>query len=51
MRTLKTYLGRTVRDIARKIEGNAQLKQAFRRPLWQAERVMTQTPRDPLPKI
>lgn len=51
LRTLKTQLGRTVRDIARKIEGDAALEQTFRRPLWQARRVMTQKPRDPLPKI
>jgi IS5 family transposase len=51
LRQLKTYLGRTIRDIGRKIAGNAELEQAFRRPLWQATRVMTQKPRDPLPKI
>lgn len=51
LRTLKTYLGRTIRNISRKIAGNVALEQAFRRTLWQATRVMTQKPRDPLPKI
>lgn len=51
LKKLKTYLGRTIRDIARKIEGNAGLEEAFLRPLWLAERVMTQKRRDPLPKI
>lgn len=46
LRKLKTYLGRTIRDIGRKSKGNAALKEAFLRPLWLAERVMTQKPRD-----
>ena len=51
LRKLKTYLGRTIRDIRRKTKGDQTLEAAFLRPLWQAERVMTQKPRDPLPKI
>ncbi|MFV0370442.1 MAG: IS5 family transposase, partial [Azonexus sp.] len=50
LRTLKTYLGRTIRDIRRKIAGNEALEAAFRRPLWLAERVMTQKPRDDIPQ-
>jgi IS5 family transposase len=51
LRKLKSYLGRTIRDIRRKIKGNEALENAFRRPLWLGQRVMTQKPRDPLPKI
>ncbi len=50
LRKLKTYLGRTLRDIRRRIKGNAALEDAFRRPLWLGERVMTQRPRDAIPK-
>ena len=50
LKTLKTYLGRTIRDIRRKIKGNGELEDAFLQPLWLAERVMTQRPRDPIPK-
>ena len=51
LRKLKTFLGRTLRDIRRKIEGDEALQEAFRVPLWRGQRVMTQKPRDPLPKI
>ena len=51
LRKLKTFLGRTIRDIGRKINGDAALEAAFLRPLWLGERVMTQQKRDPLPKI
>ncbi|CCG42804.1 IS5 family transposase [Magnetospirillum molischianum] len=51
LRRLKTYLGRVIRDIRRKIAGNEALTDAFKRPLWLAERVMTQQRRDPLPKV
>ena len=50
LKTLKTYLGRTIRDIRRKIAGDEALEAGFLRPLWLAERVMTQKPRDPIPK-
>ena len=51
LRRLKTYLGRTIRDIARKVDGHPALEEAFRRPLWLANRVLTQKQRDPLPKV
>ena len=51
LRTLKTYLGRTIRDIRRWIKGDDALQQLFLRPLWLGERVMTQQRRDPVPKI
>jgi len=50
LRKLKTYLGRTLRDIRRQIKGDLALEDAFRRPLWLGERVMTQRPRDDIPK-
>jgi IS5 family transposase len=42
LRTLKTYLGRTIRDIARQIAGEDDLQDIFRRPLHLAERVLDQ---------
>jgi IS5 family transposase len=51
MRKLKTYLGRTIRDIRRKTAHDEGLGDAFRRPLWLAERVLTQKRRDPYPKV
>jgi IS5 family transposase len=45
-RKLKTYLGRVVRDIERKIKGDEALQTVFRPLLWRATRVMTQRPRD-----
>jgi IS5 family transposase len=51
LRKLKTYLGRTIRDIRRKIKGDDALEEAFRQPLWLGERVMTQKKRDPRPKV
>jgi len=51
LRKLKTFLGRTIRDIRRKTRGDTALEAAFLRPLWLGERVMTQTKRDPLPKV
>ncbi len=50
-RKLKTFLGRTIRDIKRKIKGDEALEAEFRRPLWLANRVMTQKKRDPWPKV
>jgi len=50
-RKLKTYLGRTIRDIERKIKGNGNLQSAFRPLLWRATRVMTQAPRDAAKKV
>lgn len=51
LRKLKTFLGRVIRDIRRKIKGDKSLQAAFLRPLWLAERVRTQKTRDPLPKV
>ncbi len=51
MRKLKTYLGRTIRDIRRKTADDEALSDTFRRPLWLAQRVLTQKRRDPLPKV
>ena len=42
MRTLQTYLGRVMRDVARKISGDEALKEIFRRLLWLAEQVSEQ---------
>ena len=42
LRTLRTYLGRVTRDIARKIRGDEAKQTIFRRPLWLAERVSEQ---------
>ena len=50
-RKLKTYLGRTIRDIERQIKGNEALQTLFKQPLWRATRVMTQKPRDEARKV
>ncbi len=50
-RKLRTYLGRTVRDIRRKTAADEGLQDTFRRPLWLAQRVLTQKRRDPHPKV
>ncbi len=42
LKTLKTYLGRVMRDIARKIAGGEALRQIFAHPLMLAGRVHTQ---------
>ena len=42
LRKLKTYLGRTIRDITRQIAGNSGLKPIFTRPLHLAGRVLEQ---------
>ncbi len=41
-RKLKTYLGRTIRDIARQIAGEDEMRDIFRRPLHLAARVLEQ---------
>ena len=46
LRTLKTYLGRTIRDITRKIAGDSFLQNQFAAELYKANRVLTQKPRD-----
>lgn len=45
LRKLKTYLGRTVRDIERQIDGDEQLRAIFLWPLYQAKTVMEQKQR------
>jgi transposase, IS5 family len=42
LRELRTYLGRTMRDIGRKIAGKEDLREDFVRPLYLAERVLGQ---------
>ena len=42
LRTLRTYLGRTARDVVRKIKGDAELKSVFAHPLSLAWRVRDQ---------
>jgi IS5 family transposase len=42
LRRIGTFLGRIARDIARKIKGDEALRDAFRRPLYLAERVREQ---------
>ena len=42
LRTLRTFLGRTARDIVRKIKGKAELERAFAHPLSLAWRVRDQ---------
>jgi hypothetical protein len=42
LRKLRTYLGRTIRDIGRQIAGEEGLKAIFRRPLHLASRVLEQ---------
>ncbi len=42
LRRLRTMLGRVMRDIARKIQGKAGLREIFLKPLWLAERVRDQ---------
>jgi transposase, IS5 family len=51
LRTLKTYLGRTIRDIGRKIAGEHDLEAIFKRPLYLAERVLDQRQRQEARKI
>ena len=45
LRKLRTYLGRTIRDIERQIAGDEQLKAIFIWPLYQARTVMEQKQR------
>lgn len=45
VRKLKTYLGRTIRDISRQIAGDDELTTIFRWPLYQASTVLEQKQR------
>jgi transposase, IS5 family len=51
LRTLKTYLGRVMRDIQRKIKRNAELEAAFAQALSLAHRVLFQKKRQEAPKV
>ena len=51
LRKLKTYLRRTIRDIARKIAGDKLLKPVFAKPLSLSYRVLTQKKRQKAPKV
>jgi IS5 family transposase len=51
LRKLKTYLGRVVRDIARRIDGDPLLEAIFAQPLSLSRRVLTQDRRQRGPKV
>jgi transposase, IS5 family len=51
LRQLKTYLGRVIRDIGRKIEGDKALKAVCANPLSLGWRVLTQKKRQDAPKV
>jgi len=51
LKTLRTYLGRVIRDIARKIEGNGVLEVKFARLLALARRVRDQKRQQRGPKV
>ncbi len=51
LKTLKTYLGRVIRDISRKIKGNAHLQERFASLLDLSRRVLAQQPKQRGPKI
>ena len=51
LRTLRTQLGRVIRDIRRKIAGDERLEKVFYGPLSQAGGVLTQRARQRGPKI
>src|ERR1700726_659881 len=51
LKKLRTYLGRVIRDIGRKIEGNGGLEAAFAELLLLARRVREQQPRQRGPKV
>jgi transposase, IS5 family len=51
LRTLKTYLGRIIRDIGRKIAGEEDLEAIFKRPLHLAGRILGQRHRQEAKKI
>jgi len=51
LRRLKTYLGRVMRDIRRKIAGREALQAVFAEPLFLSFRVLTQKKRQKEPKV
>src|SRR3989475_3223837 len=51
LRRLKTYLGRVIRDIGRRIDGDPELEEIFARPLSLSRRVLAQDQRQRGPKV
>ncbi len=51
LKTLRTYLGRVIRDIGRRIQGNADLEAVFAKPISLARRVHAQEQRARGPKV
>ena len=51
LKKLKTYLGRVIRDIGRKIADHEGLQETFARPLALARRVLTQNRKQRGPKV
>src|ERR1700678_1456169 len=51
LRKLKTYLGRVIRDIGRRIDGDAVLEDIFAQPLSFSRRVLAQDQRQRGPKV
>ena len=51
LRRLKTYLGRVIRDIGRRIDGDPELEEIFAWPLSLSRRVLAQDQRQRGPKV
>jgi IS5 family transposase len=51
LRKLKTYLGRVIRDIGRRIDGDPALEEIFAQPLSLSRRVLAQNQRQRGPKV
>ena len=51
LRRLKTHLGRVIRDIGRRIDGDPELEEIFARPLSLSRRVLAQDQRQRGPKV
>ena len=51
LKKLKTYLGRVIRDIGRKIEGKTALEKTFAQLLGLSRRVLAQKPKQRGPKV
>jgi transposase, IS5 family len=51
LRRLKTYLGRVIRDIGRRIDGDPELEEIFAQPLSLSRRVLAQDQRQRGPKV
>ena len=44
LRTIRAYLGRVCRDVAREVRGDAELERIFAPDLWLAQRARRRTP-------